>query len=368
MIALTNPILGEEEKQALAAVIDSGWLTMGERVKAFESEFAKMHGVEDAVAVSSCTAALHLSLVALGIGPGDEVLVPALTFVATVNVVLYVGATPVFVDIESLDCPHLSFADAKAKITSRTKAVIVMHYAGCPVDLAEWRAFADASGLVLVEDAAHAPGVEMVGRVSDAAAFSFFANKNMTTAEGGMATARDASVLKRIRTMRSHAMTTGTLERHSGHAYSYDVTMLGYNYRIDEMRAAIGLCQLTHLAEWNAMRRKLTTMYRDLLAENCPEVIVPFGRNAITSAHILPAVLPETADRFQIMADLRAVGIQTSIHYPPVHLFSYYRRHFPGVELHKAESFCARVISLPLFPELSESDLKRVVRELAKCM
>ena len=174
MISLSTPILGEEEKRALCEVIDSGWLTMGDRVAAFEKAFAKLHGVDDAVAVNSCTAALHLSLKALGIGPGDEVLVPSLTFVATVNAVLYVGATPVFVDIEAIDIPHISIDDAKAKLTSKTKAVIVMHYGGYLVDLKAWRAFADDNGLLLIEDAAHAPAVGAVGRFSDAATFSFF--------------------------------------------------------------------------------------------------------------------------------------------------------------------------------------------------
>ena len=194
MISLSTPILGEEEKRALCEVIDSGWLTMGDRVAAFEKAFADLHGVDDAVAVNSCTAALHLSLKALGIGPSDEVLVPSLTFVATANAVLYVGATPVFVDIDAIDIPHISIDDAKSKLTGRTKAVIVMHYGGYLVDLKAWRAFADDNDLLLIEDAAHAPAVGAVGRFSDAASFSFFSNKNMSTAEGGMVLA-----LRRVR-------------------------------------------------------------------------------------------------------------------------------------------------------------------------
>ncbi len=153
MFSLADPILGEEEKQALAAVIDSGWITMSERVRAFEVAFAKLHGGPDAVAVSSCTAGLHLSLAALGVGAGDEVLVPSLTFVATVNAVLYVGAVPVFVDIHALDRPHMAISDAKQKCTNRTRAVIVMHYGGYPVDLGAWRAFSEKSEISLVEDA-----------------------------------------------------------------------------------------------------------------------------------------------------------------------------------------------------------------------
>ncbi len=362
MISLAEPVLGEKEKQALSAVIESGWLTMGEQVKAFEKAFAEMHGETEAVAVSSCTAGLHLSLAALGVGQGDEVLVPSLTFVATVNAVLYVGATPVFVDIDSLECPHISLEDAQRNLTDKTKAVIVMHYGGYLVDLARWREFADRHQLFLVEDAAHAPGIGTV--VGDAAAFSFFSNKNMTTAEGGMVLAPRSAVLEKIRAKRSHGMTTGTLDRHVGHAYSYDVTTLGYNYRMDELRAALGLCQLSHLKAWNAKRRALTKLYRQLLAKHCPTVRVPFKSSDVTAAHLLPVLLSDGVEREQVMGELRAAGIQSSIHYPPVHHFSYYRARFPNIELVKTERFCQRVITLPLSPSLEELDLEKIVKTL----
>ena len=270
VISLADPVLGNEEKEALCAVIDSGWLTMGERVARFERAFADLHGAKDAVAVNSCTAGLHLSLNALGIGPGDQVLVPSLTFVATVNAVLYVGATPVFVDIQDEHTPHISLAEAEIKCTSKTKAVIVMHYGGYPVELPSWRSFADTKGIFLIEDAAHAPAVGDVGPWSDASVFSFFTNKNMTTAEGGMVLARDKNVLENIRRLRSHGMTTVTLDRYRGHAYSYDVTMLGYNYRLDELRAAVGLVQLARLPEWSKRRHELTNLYRESLAVLAP--------------------------------------------------------------------------------------------------
>ena len=173
-LSLSIPILGEEEKAALREVIDSGWVSMGPKVQAFEAAFAVLHGRKTAVAVNSCTAALHLILRAFAIGPGDEVLVPSVTFVATVNAVLYVGATPVFLDIEALERPHISLAEAGAKCSPRTKAVIVMHYGGYAVDTRPWREFCDARGLRLIEDAAHAPGISGVARLGDAAAFSFF--------------------------------------------------------------------------------------------------------------------------------------------------------------------------------------------------
>ena len=367
-ISLSDPVLGEEEKNALCSVIDSGWITMGDRVGDFERAFAGLHNVNGAVAVNSCTAGLHLCLKALDIGSGDEVLVPSLTFVASVNAVLYAGATPVFVDLQDAEVPHISIDDAEQSCTPKTKAVIVMHYGGYLVDLPRWRAFADAHGLMLIEDAAHAPAVGEVGRMSDAAAFSFFTNKNMTTAEGGMVLARDDSVLETMRRMRSHGMTSLTLDRHRGHAYSYDVTMLGYNYRMDELRAAMGLVQLERLREFNARRRELTRFYRKAIAEDIPKVSVPFEPDHETAAHLMPVLLPEDVDRERIMDHLRCDGIQTSIHYPPVHKFTYYQERFPGTSLPNTEQFCARELTLPLHPGLSESDVERVVKTLKRAI
>ena len=367
-ISLSDPVIGVREKEALCAVIDSQWITMGQRVAQFECSFAALHSAKDAVAVSSCTAGLHLCLIALNIGPGDEVLLPSLTFVATVNAVLYVGATPVFVDIEKEDTPHLSLADAKAKCTPKTKAVIVMHYGGYLVDLDKWRSFADAEGIFLIEDAAHSPGVGDVGRCSDTAVFSFFTNKNMTTAEGGMVLSRETELLERIRCLRSHGMTSLTLDRHRGHAYSYDVTMLGYNYRMDELRAAIGLVQLTHLRQRNKKRHKLSHSYRRILSSLIPEVIVPFSQRHETAAHLMPIVLPIGVNRHEVMVRLRKAGIQSSIHYPPIHHFSYYRERFPGVILPKTEEFCDRELTLPLHPSLTENDIERIVESLQRAM
>ena len=366
MINLCETLVGEEEKQALNSVIDSRWLTMGERVTEFEDEFARLHGMHAAVAVNSCTAALHLSLLANGIGPGSEVLVPALTFVATVNAVLYVGATPVFVDIESEECPHISLQDAIKKTTSRTRAVIVMHYAGYLVDLPAWRKFADENGLILIEDAAHAPSVGAVGQIGDASAFSFFSNKNMSTAEGGMLLARDSAVLERARSLRSHGMTTSTLDRHRGHANSYDVTQLGFNYRLDELRASIGLVQLAKVQVWNARRKHLTDIYRETFAARIPEVTIPFAKGQETAAHLLPILLPPKVNRDQVLSDLRTTNIQSSIHYPPVHKFTYYRERFPLVFLPKTENYHARELSLPMHPALKESEVEIVVDAVRK--
>ncbi len=373
MLLVAEPILGPEEKAALSDVVDCGWITMGDRVRAFERAFAEKHGAADAVAVSSCTAALHLILQTLGIGPGDEVLVPSLTFVATVNCVLYAGATPVFVDVESLDWPLISRADAAAKCTAKSKAVIVMHYAGYLADRDAWRDFANSRGLLLIEDAAHAAGAEQAGTFGQAAAFSFYGNKNMTTAEGGAVTARNEDVLEKIRQMRNHGMTSGTFQRFSNQTVGYDVTMLGYNYRMDELRAAVGLAQLKKLNAWNDKRRTLTQLYMQWLKERCPSVGLLFvnwqaSSEQISSHHIMPIVLPEDADRQSVIDGLRDAGIQTSNHYPPVHQLSFYRSHFPSGRLPRTEEFARRELTLPLHPRMEEWQVERVASALANLL
>jgi len=362
---VSAPIVGIPEKTALSEVIDSRWLTMGDRVQAFERAFAHMHGAEDSVAVASCTAALHLILHALDIGPGDEVLVPALTFVATANAVLYVNATPVFVDIESADVPLMSLVEAEARCTPRTKAVILVHFAGYLPDRDAWQAFADRRGLVLIEDAAHAPGLKEVGTYGAAAAFSFYGNKNMTTAEGGAVIARDPALLDKIRLARGHGMSSGTRQRLNSRTPTYDVTMLGFNYRMDEMRAAIGLVQLQGLLEWNEIRRILAVLYRRLLAQHCPSVTVPFSAPRTSAYHIMPILLPETVERQDVIDRLRAHGIQTTIHYPPVHMLTLYRERFPGIHLPKTEAFAQRELTIPLHPEITAPEVEAVVTALS---
>lgn len=367
-ISLADPILGDEEKRALAEVIDDNWLTMGDRVRAFEEAFARLHGQTDAVAVSSCTAALHLALQALGVGPGDEVLVPSMTFVATANAVLYAGARPVLADILGLDTPHIHPQTCARLVNSRTRAAIVMHYGGYVADMDAWRRFCDGHGLFLLEDAAHAPGVAPVGQASDAACFSFFPNKNMTTAEGGMILARDPDILAAARNLRCHGMTRVTLDRHKGHGFSYDVVALGYNYRMDELRAAIGLVQVAKLPEWNRRRSKLAGAYRHLLAAALPGVLVPFNPEAATAAHIMPVLLPAGADRTGVMASLLDAGVQTSIHYPPLHLFSHHRKLFPDVSLPNTEEYGRRVLTLPLHPGMADEDADFVVQALRRAL
>ncbi|AZO21431.1 MULTISPECIES: DegT/DnrJ/EryC1/StrS aminotransferase family protein [unclassified Mesorhizobium] len=368
MLLVSAPVLGVPEKAALSKVIDSGWLTMGERVRAFEEAFAAMHGVEDCVAVNSCTAALHLILYGLGIGPGDEVLVPSLTFVATVNAVLYVGATPVFVDIESEDVPLMSVAEAEARCTPRTRAVILVHFAGYLANKEEWQTFANVRGLYIIEDAAHAPGLKEVGTFGAGAAFSFYGNKNMTTAEGGAVVTRDPNLRETIRQARGHGMTTGTRQRLNSRTPQYDVTMLGFNYRMDEMRAAIGLVQLRNLQEWNEVRRILVVLYRRLIAMRCPTVTIPFCEPRTSAYHIMPILLPRYVNRQDVIDELRAQGIQTTIHYPPVHQMTLYRERYPGVHLPRTEDFAERELTIPLHPQITSPVAEAVVDALASAL
>jgi dTDP-4-amino-4,6-dideoxygalactose transaminase len=365
MLLVSEPILGAEEKEALAAVVESGWVTMGDRVREFEQAFARMHDAEDSIAVGSCTAALHLILHALGIGPGDEVLVPSLTFVATANSVLYVGARPVFVDIESPEVPLMSLDEAEARCTARTKAVILVHFGGYLADRDAWQAFARRRGLLLIEDAAHAPGLPTVGTFGEAAAFSFYGNKNMTTGEGGAIIAHSRSLRETIRQARSHGMTSGTRQRLDSRSPDYDVTMLGFNFRMDELRAALGLVQLKKLPEWNDIRRRLSLRYRQLIAEHCPSVIVPFADPWPSAHHLMPVVLPSAVSRQTVIDRLRKRGIQTTVHYPPVHRLTFYDDLQPGLHLPRTEEFARRELTLPLHPRMMMSTVEFVVNSLA---
>ena len=373
MLPFSPPRIDDKICDEVVAALKSGWITTGPRTKDFEKRITKYCGNKSTLCLNSATAGLEIMLRWFGVGEGDEVIVPAYTYCATANVVIHCGATPVFVDINGMESPHISLEDAASKCTPRTKAVILMHYAGYMVDRAAWREFAEKRGILLIEDAAHAAGAEGVGTIGHATAFSFYGNKNMTTAEGGAVFAQDPGVLERIRQMRGHGMTTGTFQRLSSSISSYDVTCLGFNYRMDELRAAIGLVQLRHLAAWNEQRRKLTLHYRRRLADTCPGVTVPFAslRNSVITAsshHVMPVVLPPGTVRQHIVDELRAAGVQTTIHYPPAHMFTYYSERFPGVSLKITEEYSRRELTLPLHPKMDQLDIEKVVGALSHAL
>lgn len=365
-VPLADVDFNQNEYDAVLDVLKSGWLTMGAKTQMFEEAFAKYLGAKHAFAVTNCTAGLHLALAALNVGPGDEVIVPSLTFVATSNAVLYSGATPVFADITSLEDLTISPEAIEKLITERTKAIIIMHYGGYACDLTAIMAIAKKHNLKVVEDTAHAVGASFDGKKlgcwGDLGCFSFFPNKNMTTAEGGMVITNSDALAEKIVLLRSHGMTSMTWDRHKGHASSYDVVELGFNYRIDEIRSALGLAQLEKLADNNALRIQLTEAYRSMIEENVPEITVPFASyRGISSCHILPVLLPAEADRGKFMNEMKSRGIQTSIHYPPIHQFTYYRNQVSKkTNLPITEIAASREVTLPLYPKLSLDDIEYV--------
>ncbi|MEP0805746.1 MAG: DegT/DnrJ/EryC1/StrS family aminotransferase [Chloroflexota bacterium] len=366
-VPLSDIDFGDEEEEAVQQVVKSRWLTMGAVTREFEEEFAAYAGARHAIAVTNATAALHLACVAAGLGPGDEAVLPSLTFVATANAVRYAGAVPVFADIQGENDLNISPQAIEACITPRTRAILVVHYGGYPCDMPAILALAERHGLTVIEDAAHAVGSELDGRMPGTwgkiGCYSFFSNKNMTTGEGGMLVTDDDATAERLRLLRSHGMTSLTWDRHKGHAWSYDVVDLGYNYRIDEIRSALGRVQLRKLPHNNQLRREKTALYRRLLAEHCPQVVVPFqGHAGVSACHLLPILLPEGAPREPFMEAMKTQGIQTSIHYPPIHRFSAYRDLNPpgAANLPQTESAAAREVTLPLYPALADDDIRFV--------
>lgn len=365
-ITLADVVMAEEEIEALVRVVRSGWLTMGPRTEEFEIAFGRQHGAKHAIAVSSGTAALHLSCAALGLSAGDEVIMPALTFVATANAAVVCGAKPVFADIISLDEPTIDPAHAASLINPRTRAIIVVHYAGYSCRMRELKEIAGSQGIALIEDCAHAPGVlegqRYLGAWGNVGCFSFFSNKNMTTGEGGMIITDDDSLAERIRRLRSHGMTSGTWKRHHDRPQDYDVVEPGWNYRIDELRSAIGLAQLQKLPRVTQRRVELTSLYRALL-QDVQHACLPFRQyTGATAAHILPVLAGNVEVRQAVVAALSAAGVQTSHHYPPVHLFKHYREkmaHREGM-LPKTELFAKREITLPLHNRMRDRDVEYI--------
>lgn len=374
-IPLADVVFGAEEEAAVLGVLRSGWLTQGEVTARFEAAFAELSGTRHAIAVANCTGALHLAYSALGAPAGSEVILPSLTFVATANAARAAGLTPVFADIRSLDDLTLDPDDVRRRLSARTVAIVPMHYAGYTCDMQALGALASERGLALIEDCAHAPGARGVGKdgkerptggLGDAGCFSFFSNKNLTTGEGGMVTTDRDDIAQRVRSMRSHGMTTTTWQRHEGHAFTYDVLEPGHNYRMDELRAAIGLVQLGRLPGLNAKRRELVELYRTELAR-VAGLGAPFAARRTDAPHLVVVMLPEGVDRLAVMARLREAGVQTSIHYPPSHRFACYDDP-TRAPLPLTDTAAARLLTLPLHPKMTAEDVRTVVGELGRAI
>jgi dTDP-4-amino-4,6-dideoxygalactose transaminase len=365
--------LEPQDLEAVAETLRSGWLTLGPRTAEFEQAFAEHLGARHAIAVSSCTAALHLAYLAAGAGPGDEVIVPSFTFAATAAAALYCGATPVFAEISSRERPSLDPDDVAARITSRTKAVCVVHYGGYAAPADRLRELCDEHGIALIEDVAHAPSATLAGRKLGtwglAGAFSFFSNKVLSVGEGGLLATDDDDVAAFARSRRSHAMTSGTWDRHTGRTDTYDVTALGFNYRLDEPRAALLLSRLKRLEREIARRRELTVRYRELLGE-IDGIIVPFEDAEVptSSCYVIPIMLEQDGRQGEVSDRLRDRGIQTSIFYPAIHRFSAYRERFPDVSLPVTELASRTELTLPFYPHMTHEDQDRVATALAEAV
>ena len=352
----------ELEGAAVAEVIASRWLSMGPETEAFEREFAAAHQVRHGVAVSSGSSALLVALRAAGVGPGHEVIVPSLTFVATAHAVLQCGARPVFADVISAQRPLLDPADVARRLTEHTRALLPVHYGGSLCHMAALRALADQHGLTLIADAAHAAGTPDVGRLADASCFSFYANKNLATGEGGMVLTDSPTIAHTCRALRSHGRVASSHDKARGNMAGDDVAMHGTNARLTEMAAALGRVQLRKLAAGNARRRQLRRLYAQALGE---ALTLPLaGDEEASACHLMVVALPKGCDRDGVRDALARQGIQTSVHYPPIHQLSLFAAQSDGAAntpgLPITEELGPRLLTLPLYVGLDDSQVHQV--------
>lgn len=366
----------EDDIRAVVDVLRSDWITTGPKVFEFEQSFAACVGAKWAVSFSSGTAALHGAMHAVGIGAGDEVIVPSMTFVASANCSIYEGGTPVFADVRD-DTLLVDPAQVESKITSRTKAIMAVDYAGHPCEYDKLRPIAKRHSLFLVADACHALGGTWngcpVGSLADLSAFSFHPVKHITTGEGGMVTTDDTELMRRLRLFRNHGIDSHALERQSQDRWYYEMVALGYNYRLSDIGCALGLSQLRKLETNVARRREIARRYGSVF-KDMPGIIPPGIRpDANPAWHLYPVRLDLTrlgADRAEIFRALRAENIGVNVHYIPVHLHPYYRNRFgfKGGEYPVAEHAYERLLSLPLFHGMTDHDVRSVIEAVGKVM
>jgi len=366
----------EEDIEAVVRVMQSDFLTTGPEVAEFEQAFAVFSGAVEAVAVSSGTAALHAMMYGIGIGPGDEVIVPALTFVASANCVLFQGGTPILADIH----PETLLMDPdriEEKITSRTKAILAVDFAGRPSDYDALREISNRSGLRLVSDACHAFGAtrhgQKVGTLADATAFSLHPVKHMTAGEGGLVTTNDPDLASRMRIFRNHGITTDHRQREAKGSWFYEMADLGYNYRLTDIQCALGKSQLRKLPDWVSRRQEIAGVY-DAAFRDLAEIETPATQADVSHAYHLYAIQLElsrlSCTRAEVFSALRAEGIGVNVHYIPVHLHPYYRQRFDyrAGDIPYAEAAYERLISLPIFPRMKDTDVEDVIRAVGKVL
>jgi len=368
--------LDEQDIEAVVEVLRSDWLTTGPKVGEFEERFAAWVGVEQAVSFSSGTAALHAAAFAAGLKSGDEAVTTPLTFCATANCVLYQDATPVFADV-SADTLNLNPEEAAKKISSNTRAIIAVDYAGHAADLSVLRSLAEQHGLLLIEDACHALGAEFrgkrVGGIADMTVFSFHPVKHLTTGEGGMVTTNDHERAETLRRFRNHGISSEARQRQQSGQWFYEMVALGFNYRLTDFACALGTSQLEKLERNLARRREIAACYTKGFRE-LPSLIVPVVREGVNPAwHLYPIRLKLealSAGRAEIFRALRAENIGVNVHYIPVHRHPYYRERFgyKGGEYPVVEDAYERLISLPMFHGMSDQDVEDVVKAVVKVM
>jgi len=374
LLPYAHQLIDEEDIRMVTDVLRSDWLTTGPRIAEFERGFARLAGAREAVAVSNGTAALHTAMYAAGIRPGDEVIVPAMTFAATANCVVFQGGTPMFADVAP-DTLLLDPDQAEKRITPRTRALIAVDYAGQPCDYGALRAIADRHGLVLVADACHSLGATYQGRpvgsLADLNVFSFHPVKHITTGEGGMVTTDDPVMAERMRRFRNHGISSDQNKRNEQGTWYYEMTDLGYNYRLTDFQCALGISQLRKLTAWVAARQEIARHYHSALADI--EGVAPLGmHDDVTHAYHLYVVRFDasrfTAGREVIFKALRAEGIGVNVHYIPVHMHPFYRSRFGTKRgmCPAAEDAYGEILSLPIFPGMSTENREDVMRALRK--
>lgn len=374
ILPVFRPSMDQREIDAVADVIRSGWIGLGPKTEEFEKKFAKYVNAKFAIGLSSATAALHLSLLALGIGKGDEVLVPSMTFVSTSHAVLYTGARPVFVDIDKENL-CMDPKDLEKKINKNSKAVIPVHFGGHPADLDEIHKISKKYGLNTIEDASHATGSKykgkMIGGLSDLTCFSFHAVKNLSTGDGGMVSTNNSSLAKKIKILRWVGINKNTWEREElvnekffrQYGWYYDVTELGYKYHMNDITAAIGLVQLKKLEKANQRRRKLASRYTSAFKNLKWVKSLSINSEIISAQH---NYLIKTNDRDNLNLYLKGRGISTGVHYMPIHLFSYYKNHNYKANVPVTDKIWKTLLTLPLYPTLSIKDQNRVIKTIKR--
>ncbi|MDE0325451.1 MAG: DegT/DnrJ/EryC1/StrS family aminotransferase [Candidatus Poribacteria bacterium] len=373
-VPFSRPWIDDTEIEAVSQVLASKWISTGNRVREFERSFAEYLGAKHAIAVSSCTAALHLSLVVAGIGSGDEVITTPYTFTATAEAIRYVGAKPVFVDINP-DTLNIDTSKIEQAVTPRTKAILPVHIAGIACDMDAIQDICQNHNLVLIDDAAHAIPTEYkgqsIGNIGDLSAFSFYANKNLTTGEGGMITTNNDAFAEPLRTMRLHGIDKDAWSRQSQRdIWRYDITTEGYKYNMTDIQAAMGLCQLMKLNKQHERRRNFAQIYQTELAK-FPQISTPvIPDNPREHSWHLYIIQLQNGKRDEFVASLSEANVECSVHYIPLHLFEFYQEKY-GYRVGDfpyAEAAYERVVSLPLHPGLTDGDIHTVVAAIGKIL